>query len=185
MKKAKQQKTKNNDPALSADELKQLSMGNAEKTYECCVPADKRKYENKLWNWKNRLFFKANIAQLFHMPSGMDRIMSNDYPRLLNSGNVAENIWLIREKNAFSAELLIPIKRKEGKISTTIISGRFVSKLFQGKSYKQTNEWVKDMLYYCETKEYDVKKLLFFYPLCPKCVKKYKAVQAVIFAQIG
>lgn len=99
----KNAKSNKKEPEISAEELKQFSAvkeGDQRRVpaEQCCVPVEKRRYDGKIWIWKSKLFFRKGITQLFHMPFGIAKIMSKDYPKLLGSGNLAENVWLIREK---------------------------------------------------------------------------------------
>jgi len=63
------------------------------------------------------------------------------------------------------------------------ISGTFLSKVFEGP-YSKMGEWMKDMERHVAAKGKKVKKLYFYYTMCPACAKAYGQNYTVLLAQV-
>jgi hypothetical protein len=80
-------------------------------------------------------------------------------------------------------DIHIKTAKEVPNVKNTSISGRFLSKVFEGH-FKNTSIWVKEMNDYVRSKGKEIKDLYFYYTTCPKCAQKYGKNYVVLLAKI-
>jgi len=84
----------------------------------------------------------------------------------------------------WGAEILIPISRKVGRFRIELLTGRFLTRLFEG-NYADIKKWVKETKKYCESRGFSAKEFIFWYATCPKCAKsRGDKAQVVVLVRV-
>ena len=94
-----------------------------------------------------------------------------------------EQLVLSEEKSPWGSEVHNAVEKEIPEAEMEKISGTFLSKVFEG-SYNEMSKFVEEMKVYVQSKSKEAKKLMFYYPYCPKCAKAYGKNYIVILAQL-
>jgi hypothetical protein len=79
---------------------------------------------------------------------------------------------------------LIPIKNKSEIFDIELVTGRFLTRLYEGH-YGDTGKWIRETKRYCRERGWEPEEYLFWYATCPKCAKKRgDKAQVVVFAKV-
>jgi hypothetical protein len=92
-------------------------------------------------------------------------------------------LMLTDENSLWGSDIYIDVKKDVPGAQMAKISGKFLTKVFEGP-YSKAGEWAKEMEKYVASKGRECKKLYFSYTTCPKCAKAYGKNYVVLFAQI-
>ena len=152
---------------------------------ECCPKFNPKPWDNRTHKWKNKLFIKDTIPQLFHMPLPfmIGRMIHKQWKKAQDAGAappIKDFLWLAYDPSPWKSEHYIYVKKEVPGAENVKISGTFISKVFDGP-YKDVPKWIKQM---DEELGNKVKKYYFYFTTCPKCAKKYGHNYIVAFAQI-
>ncbi len=151
----------------------------------CCPRFDPGPWDEKEIVWKNKLFLKARVFALFHIPLNMDSVMKRDM-EIINAAKARPKraVMLYDETSAFGADVYVAVGKPVAGAKLARISGRFLSKVFEG-DYKGTGKLVKEMEGYVAGKAgRAMKRLLFFFTTCPACAKAYGKNYTVLLAEV-
>ena len=173
---------------------------------ECCPPFDPSKYQDgtkpyKLIHWKNKPFVTDGTRCLFYIPLAFDKAVARALEKIEKSdASVPNEEFMILSEcsSLWWSDVLVSTSKEqvEGAVVRNI-SGLFLAKAFEG-SYSKMGEWVKE----CEELAIEVRgkmaeekqislagqtdqNVLFYYPTCPKCAKKYGKNYVVVFTKIS
>lgn len=150
----------------------------------CCKPFDGTLWDNKTIIWKNKLFLKDRVLSLFHIPINMGQVITRDMKKIECAGALSdEQLMLSDENSLFGADIYIAVNGDVPGAQMVELSGTFLSKVFEG-DYKNMGNWIKQMNEYVKSKKKEIKKMYFFYTMCPACAKFYGKNYTVILAQI-
>ena len=154
---------------------------------ECCPKFNPKKWDEKTFVWKNKLFIKESIPTLFHMPfppmigkkiTKMMNLASN--PNRIDSKK-NDVLVLFRDPSAFRSEIYISVTGEVAKANNIKISGTFKSKVFEGP-YNAIPSFIKQMNQYLG-KEVASEDYYVHYAYCPKCEKKFGHNYMILFAK--
>jgi hypothetical protein len=159
-------------------------MANSQNETGCCPRFDPKPWQEKTIRWENKRFVKDSVFCFFHIPLGMDKVMSKNMA-LINAVNAenSESIMLMDDTSLFSSDMYIAVNKDVPGAKMTTISGTFLSRVFEGP-YQDAGKWAKEMVEYVKSKGKTLEKLYFSYTTCPKCAKAYGKNYVVIFAKI-
>ncbi len=152
----------------------------------CCKRFDPKPWDNKEIVFRDKLFLKDRVISVFHIPLNFGGVMKRDMEKIAAAGALADEPLLLSDENSlFGSDVYIAISKEVPGATTVRLSGRFLSKVFEG-SFKNMGSWVKEMREYVKTKTNNapIKKLYFFYTMCPRCAKHYGQNYVVILAQV-
>jgi hypothetical protein len=90
---------------------------------------------------------------------------------------------LSEEKSMWGSDLLISVTKEVPGSDNVTLSGKFISKVFEG-SYKNMGKWANEMKVYVSSKNKEIKRLYFGYTTCPACAKKYGKNYVVLLAEV-
>jgi len=96
----------------------------------------------------------------------------------------AYQLMLFDEKSLWGSDIYIDVAREVPGAQMAEISGKFLTKVFEGP-YNKAGEWAKEMQDYVAGQGQTIKKLYFSYTTCPKCAKAYGKNYVVLFAQVN
>jgi len=157
---------------------------------ECCPKFNPKKWDEKTFSWKNKLFIKESIPTFFHIP----------FPpmigkKITNMSNLAEKskkslskkdeiLILFNDPSAFKSVIYFSVTGKIENANNVSISGTFIAKVFNG-DYKDVPKFIKQMNKYLKNKGKIAKDYYLHYAYCPTCVKKYGNNYVIIFAKVN
>lgn len=160
-----------------------------EKLYEksetgCCLRFNPGPWQDKEIIWKDKLFLKDHVKNLFHIPLNFGAVIVKNMEKIKKADAlISEPLMLSDEKSLWGSDIYIAVSREVPGAEMARISGTFLSKVFEGP-YQNAGKWAKEMEAFVKSKGKELKKLYFFYTTCPKCAKYYGKNYTVILAQI-
>ena len=150
----------------------------------CCPRFNPEPWDGKEIVFKGKLFLKDHYRSFLHIPLGFGKLMVKNMELIKNSNALTpEPLMLCDEKSMWGADCYIAVNKPVPGAKMEKISGRFLSKAFEG-NYKEMGNWIKEMQAYVKSKGKEAKKLLFFYTTCPACAKHYGKNYVVILAAV-
>ena len=154
----------------------------------CCPEFKVVKWDGTTHSWKNKLFIRETIPQIFHMPLpgtfGKKVIKLMDLAKKADAELPEEDlIMLCYELSSWKSVLLLGVSKVVAGAHHENLSGKFISKVFDGP-YSQIPKFIKEMDLYMKGLGKSAKKYYFYYAYCPKCAKKYGHNYMVIFSEI-
>ncbi|MBD3362329.1 hypothetical protein GF362_01260 [Candidatus Dojkabacteria bacterium] len=155
----------------------------------CCPKLDTKKWDNKTHNWEAKPFIKESMFTFFHMP--FPPVIGKRITKLWKAATEADKaeknkedvLILFTDPSPFKSEIYMSVDGKVPDEDNVNISGKFVSKVFEG-SYSMIPKFMKEMDKYLENEGKEAKKYYIHYAYCPKCMKKYGHNHMIFFAKI-
>jgi hypothetical protein len=157
---------------------------------ECCPKFNPAKWHEKSFVWKEKKFIKASVLTFFHIPfspmlgkkiTNMTKI-AEDAQKL--SASKDDILLLFSDPHPFKSELYLSVTGNVPNIVNCTISGKYLSKVFDGK-YKQLPSFIKEMDTYLNSQNKKAKKYYVHYAYCPKCAKDFGHNYMVLFAELS
>lgn len=150
----------------------------------CCERFNPKPWDNKTIMFKDKLFLKDHIKTAFHIPIGFGKVMTKNMEFIAKANALSkEQLMLYDCRGMFGADLYIAVTKNVPGAEMAKISGTFMSKVFEGP-FKDTGKWVKEMKIHVERQGKTMKKLYFYYTMCPACAKHYGQNYTVLLAQV-
>jgi hypothetical protein len=158
-------------------------------TEECCPKFDSEKWDNKTFNWKNKLFIKASIPEFFHIPyppmigKKITKMMklAEDTHKL--SEDIEDVLLLFNDPHPFRADMYLSVTGQVPNAKNVQFSGTFITKVFDGP-FKDIPKYMKQMKDILKTDNKEVEDFYVHYAYCPKCAEKFGHNYMVFFAKI-
>lgn len=159
-----------------------------EKLYEksetgCCERFDPKPWDGKEIVWKDRLFVKDHVISIFHIPLNFGQVIVKNMEKINAAGALGEQLMLSDENSLFGSDVYIAVSKDVPGVKMELISGTFLSKVFEGP-YQNMGNWIKEMNKYAKSKGKKIEKMYFYYTMCPKCAKAYGQNYTVILAKV-
>jgi hypothetical protein len=155
-----------------------------ENTLDCCPKFDPLKWNDKTFEWTNKMFIKDKVCTLFYMPlnfgAAMKRLDSN-----ARKANASFPDWLCLSEHTsmWNMNVYLEVDKKVENAENVTMTGKFYCKVYEGK-FSDTGKWMKDFNSVLQNKGLQSKKTLMWYTTCPKCAKKYGKNYVAIIAEI-
>jgi hypothetical protein len=164
-------------------------MMNTKDKSQCCSKFNPKLWDGKTHHWKNKLFIKDTVPQLFHIPFPpmVSRMIQRQWKKAQDAGaapDIKDFLWLAYDPSPWKGEHYIHVTKKVPNAENVKLSGKYISKVFDGP-YSSVPKWVKEMNMYLSKKHEKSKRYYFYFTTCPKCAKKYGHNYVVAFAQVG
>lgn len=155
---------------------------------ECCAKFDPTPWDGKTIEWKDKLFIREDLPQIFHMPLPwmIGSMMTRVQKQIEDAGakqDPKDALWLCYDPSPWKCENYFSVAKEIPGAQHVKISGTFLTKVFEGP-YQNIPTWIKEMDRYVAGKGKKVQKYYFYYTTCPKCAKKYGKNYVVVFAQV-
>jgi hypothetical protein len=152
---------------------------------ECCKRLIPAEWDKKEIVWRDKPFYRDHYWSFLHVPLDLGKKIVRGFQRIGEAGLASEQMVLSKCDGLWGGEMLIPISQKSGRFETELVTGKFLTRLFEG-NYGDMRRWIKEAKQYCQSRGYDkAKEFIFWYATCPKCAKKYAdKVQVVVFARV-
>jgi effector-binding domain-containing protein len=152
---------------------------------ECCPKFDPDKWEEKEFEWEEKKFVKDKVFTIFYMPMNFGKVITKLMKKINSAGaECPEWMSLSDHTSKWNMDLYIAVDKEVPGTKNVTISGKFISKVYEGP-YKNTGKWCKDFSKYAKEKGLDIKKEYMWYTTCPKCAKKYGKNYVVIIGEIA
>jgi len=150
----------------------------------CCKRLFPVEWDKKEVVWRDKPFFSSRYRAFLHVPINIGKKIAESMEIIKEAGLSAEPMVLSRNSTMWGAEILIPVSKKDNRFRTELVTGRFLTRLFEGH-YADLKKWIKETKKYAEEKGLTSKEFIFWYATCPKCAKKNNdAVQVVVFVRV-
>lgn len=164
-------------------------MTTADKSRTCCPKFDPTLWQEQEVTWRDKLFVKDSVPQIFHtpLPSMFGRTVGRMWAQIEAAGAAPETkdfLMLASDPSPWKSELHINVTKEVEGMENVHLSVTFLTKVFDG-SFSQIRQWLKEMDEYVKGKGHRVLKYFVYYTTCPKCAKKYGHNYVVFFAQIA
>jgi len=151
---------------------------------ECCPKFDPAPWDDKMFEWNNKLFIKDKVFTLFYMPINFGKVMIRLNGKVKKAGAIMPDwVCLSDHTSKWNMDVYLAVDKEVPGAENTSLSGKFLSKVYEG-DFKETGKWCKDFEGYAASKNLKIKKLYMWYTTCPKCVKKYGKNYVAIVAQV-
>ena len=154
----------------------------------CCPPFDPDLWNEKEFTWKDKMFIKDTIPQVFHMPvpgafSKATERMWEMIEKADAQPEMEDFIMLAYDPSPWKSELYINVTKAVPDADNVKISGDFMAKVYDGP-LNAVPKWMKDMQEYVEGGGRKVKKFYVYYTTCPGCAEKREHNYVVVFAEV-
>lgn len=136
--------------------------------------------------WKNKKFILDRTISIFHIPVNMGWIITRMWKKIQAADAAPptdEWFMLSYDPSPWRGEHYASVSRKVPGAENVTITGTFLTKVFEGP-YQDAGKWMREMQEYVKRRKKLLKKLYFFYTLCPKCAKHYGKNYTIAFAQV-
>lgn len=161
-----------------------MANANSVKETGCCKKFNPEPWQDKTITWNNKLFVKDHVTSFFHIPLNFGKVVVKNMNRMKAAGaDNPEQLMLCDEKSLFGSDIYIAVNKEAPNLKIEKISGTFITKVFSG-NYKEIPSWIKEMQKFVESKGKKVKKLYFYYTMCPNCAKAYGQNYTVLVAEV-
>lgn len=150
----------------------------------CCQPFDPKPWDGVEVDFGGKLFVKERLHTLFYMPLTFGATMRRLNAALTAAGAMPEAyLGLTEHKSMWVADHYVEVAKEAPGLKTVSLPGKYYAKAFEGP-YSLMPAWMKEMERVMAARGKKLGRVLYFYPLCPKCAKHYGGNWTVILAQL-
>lgn len=152
----------------------------------CCPEFNPALWDEKTHVWQDKLFLRANVKQLFHMPLNMSKVITKMCAQMEAAKAYPDNqdfLMMFYDPSPWKSEMYITSTKEIDGVPAVRLSGTFITKVFDGP-YQAIPKFYKEMEKYASGLGKKIKKQYFHYAYCPKCSKKYGHNYIVAVAEI-
>lgn len=151
---------------------------------ECCPKFDPTPWDGKIFNWDNKRFIKDKVFTLFFMPVNFGSVITKMNKQVEKAGARSSDWMCLSDHTSkWNMDLLLAVDREVPGAENVTISGRMLSKVYEG-SFQDTGKWCKYFEDYASGQGLKIRKMYMWYTTCPKCAKKYGKNYVVIVGEI-
>ncbi|MBL0170511.1 MAG: hypothetical protein IPP90_07205 [Gemmatimonadaceae bacterium] len=151
----------------------------------CCARLDVAKWNEREFQWTNKLFLKDHVRAVMHVPLNMGSVMARDQKVIEAAAAYPEDpLWLSDEVSPWGSDMYVAVNHPVPDADMVPLSGHYLTKVFEGP-YRDVGKWLKEMDAYVSAKGYHTKRHLFYYATCPKCAKQFGTNQVVLFSEVA
>jgi hypothetical protein len=143
-------------------------------TTGCCAKFNPEGWDGQELEFKNKKFVRAETSCVMHVPLNMSKVFERVHRHLheAKAYNADNFIVLSHEVSPWKAEHFFSTDRDIAGEETALLSGRFVTKVFEGP-FNKAESWYEAMENVAKAKGVTPKNIYFFYTTCPKCARVY------------
>ncbi len=149
----------------------------------CCPPFDPVKWDNKEFEWKNKMFVKDKVFTFFYMPVNFGSVIRRVNGKVEKAGaKIPDWLCLSDHTSKWNMDIYLAVDKDISGAQNVRLSGKYFSKVYEG-DFKETGKWCEDFKKISTDKQMDIKKMYMWYTTCPKCAKEYGKNYVVIIAK--
>jgi hypothetical protein len=163
----------------------QITYTEENETNCCSIPAVEE-WDGAEFSWENKKFIRDYTFNIIHIPLNMGKVIARMWDKIKKSkAETPQNEWMLlsTDPSPWKGEHYASVSKEVDGAENVTLSGNFITKVFEG-DYKEAKNWSSEMEDYVRSKGKEMKKLYFFYTLCPKCVQHYGKNYTIAFAQV-
>lgn len=150
----------------------------------CCPPFQPELWENKSFEWNDKIFIKNKVSTILYMPLNFGSVMKKLDKKVSNAqADIPDYLCLSEHTSSWKMNVYLAVNKNIEGAENVTMSGKFYSKVYEG-SFKETGTWMKDFDKTLKEKGLESKKTFMWYTTCPKCAKKYGKNYVAVIAQI-
>lgn len=152
----------------------------------CCPRFHPEPWDEKEFQWENKLFIKDRVHCLFHVPSGFGKVVARNMEKIsaADAWTPDPPLCLSDHTSKWNMDVYFEVIKEVPDAENVRLSGTYLSKVFEGP-FKETGQWCRQMSAWVESRGKRVQKSLMCYTTCPKCAEHYGKNYVVILAQIA
>ena len=155
---------------------------------QCCPVFDPSPFDDKVLEWKDKLFVKDSMRTLMHIPlfDAFGKTVVRLMKRVDNAGAKTDDkdlLMLSYDPGPWKSELFINVTKEIPGAENIKISGTFLTKVYDAP-FKEIRNCVKDFKAHVKEKGRTMSQMYFYYTTCPECARKYGHNYMVAFAKI-
>jgi effector-binding domain-containing protein len=152
---------------------------------ECCPKFDTTLWQDRTFDWTDKLFATDRVTCIFHIPLNMGQVITRMMGKI-DAANALdpEVIMLTEDPTPWVSDQFIPVVKEVPGLKHVKLSGKFITKIFEGP-YQEAKNWYTEMFRFAESQGMKASKVYFYYTTCPKCAKKWGKNYVVGFARVG
>jgi hypothetical protein len=157
----------------------------SENTTGCCPRFNPIGWDGQKLHFDEKLFLRATTRSVMHIPVNMGKVFSRvqKAAEAVDAFDMDDFIVLSRDLNAWESEHLFAVHRDVPPEEVVLLSGDFVTKVFEGP-YRKAKDWCVEMEDIARAHGHEDGAIYFFYTTCPKCAKAYGKNYVVGVAQV-
>lgn len=156
----------------------------AQSTTGCCTLIKPDEWDEKVFEFKDKLFVKVSTQSFLYMPLNMNSVMKRAQAKIDAAGaRPDEFIILSHDSSPWHADHYMAVSQDVPDLQTERLSGTFITKVFEGP-FKNIGKWQRELSQYVISQNKISIKNYFFYTTCPSCAKTYGKNYVVGFAQV-
>jgi len=150
----------------------------------CCPRFNPEPWDEKEFQWEQKLFVKDRVRCLFYMPIGFGKVMT----RIMEMISAADAhtpeppLSLSDHTSRWNMDLYIEVPKEVPGLQSVHLGGAYLSKVFEGP-FKETGRWCRLMDEWVQSQGKKTRKQFMYYTTCPKCAKHYGKNYVVILAE--
>lgn len=150
----------------------------------CCPKFDPDPWNDKVFEWKDKMFVKDKVFTLFYIPVNFGKVITKLIGKILKvKETMPDNLGLSYHTSKWNMDIYVATDREIPDAENVTISGKFYCKAYEGP-FKDTGKWCKDYERTIKEKGFELKKMYMWYTTCPKCAKVYGKNYVAIIGEI-
>lgn len=152
----------------------------------CCPKIDPAVWDGKTHIWKDKLFLRDEVRQVFHTPLNLPKVVERMWDKIQKADAAVpmdEFLMLSWDPSPWKSELYINVAKEVPGAETVKLSGTFISKPFDGP-FRQIPLWLAEMEKFVGSQGKKVLKHFVYCTTCPRCAKIYGHNYVIVFSQI-
>lgn len=150
----------------------------------CCPKFDPEPWDNKVLDWKDKVFLKEKVKTFFFMPLNFGSVMKRLDGKIKAAVAVTPAYMCLSDHTSkWNMDIYVEVDKEVPGAECVKLSGKFLSKVYEGP-FRDTAKWCKDYENYVKEKNFNIKKWYMWYTTCPKCAKEYGKNYVTILCEI-
>jgi hypothetical protein len=143
-------------------------------TTGCCPKFDPAGWDAQELHFRDKPFVQAGTRSESYVPQDMGEVFARVFRHIEEAGAASDHgpIVLSRDLSPSSAEHLFAVSKPVPDERMTVLSGDFVTKVFEGP-YERTGQWRGEMEQLVRERHAVPGEVYFFYTTCPRCAQAY------------
>ena len=148
------------------------------------MPFDPLLWDNKNFQWVNKLFIKKKVYTFIYIPIGFGRAMRqlNKLVKAAGEKNI-DNLCLSHHLSPWIMNVYLAVDREIQNANKASFSGNYLSRVYEG-AFNEAGIWCNDFETDAKAKGIKINKMYMWYTTCPKCAKKQGKNYVVIISEI-
>ncbi|HBE90542.1 MAG: hypothetical protein A3E37_05715 [Candidatus Andersenbacteria bacterium RIFCSPHIGHO2_12_FULL_46_9] len=139
----------------------------------CCPEFDPTRFEKQRYLWRDKLFLRDDVRQIFHIPVNMGKVVKRMFKKIEHAKAMPEGkdfLMLSYNSSPWRSEIYMTISKDVPGEKMAKITGEFLSKVYDGP-YSAVPKWIKGYGYVCGGKRKDGKKIISTMLIAPNAVR--------------